>query len=291
MRIWQALTFSDMDQLDELALAAEALGYHGITFGDHWITARDQLENYLYSEDGSVAWRAETHWPDPWVQIAALAKITRTLHFLTTVYVLPMRDVFSAAKAIATASYIADGRVVLGAGCGWQRLEFDLVKQPFEKRGRHFDEQLTVLEKLWSGEMVEHHGEFYDFAPLQMSPPPPAKIPIYIGGDSPVALARAARFDGWVGAAYPFEQILPMVGQLKQEREKLGRSMVDFAVVVGCLDLTPERAELLREAGVTDLMKLTWMAGGKALPCSVEYKIEDMTAFAERYVKGRKPAS
>jgi probable F420-dependent oxidoreductase len=279
------MTFSDMGQLDELAQAAERLGYYGMTLGDHWVTARDQLENYLYSEDGSVSWRAETHWPDPWVQIAALAKVTRTLRFMTTVYVLPMRDVFSAAKAVSTAAVISGGRVHLGVGCGWQQLEFDLVRRPFRQRGRHFDEQLELLGKLWSGRMVEHRGAFYDFQPLQMSPPPPARIPIYIGGDSVLALRRAARYDGWVGAAYEYEKIPPLLAQLRRERESAGKSLDDFAVVLGCYDLTPERFEQLRALGVTDLLKLTWMRDGKAHAAPAAEKIADMAAFAQTYLR------
>lgn len=285
MRVWQAVSYSNLEQLDALAQAAEQLGYYGLTTGDHWVTAQDQLENYLYSEDGSVPWRADTHWPDTWVQFAALAKITRTLRFMSSVYVLPMRDVFSIAKAVSTAAYISDGRMHLGVGSGWQQFEFDLVRQPFAKRGRHFDEQLEVLGKLWSGEMVEHHGEFYDFAPLQMSPPPPSHIPIYIGGDSALALRRAARYDGWIGAAYQFEQIPPLLAQLRQERENIGLGMDNFAVILACYDLTPDRFKRLIDLGVTDLMKLCWMKNGKAMIAPTAYKIADMEDFAKTYIR------
>ena len=99
------------------------------------------------------------------------------------------------------------GRVHLGVGVGWQKLEFSLGGQPFERRGRHVDEQLRVLRALWSGEMVEHDGEFYSFPRVRMLPTPAARVPIYIGGTSQAAFRRAASHDGWEGAVYPWEEI------------------------------------------------------------------------------------
>ena len=69
------------------------------------------------------------------------------------------------------------------------------------------DEQLEVLQKLWTGEMVEHQGEFYRFAPIRMLPRPPERIPIYVGGTSEAAFRRAARHDGWEGAVYRWSEI------------------------------------------------------------------------------------
>jgi probable F420-dependent oxidoreductase len=284
MRVWQALTYSNLEELDALAQAAEQFGYHGVTVGDHWVTAQEQLEHYLYSDDGSAPWSADTHWPDAWVQFAALAKVTRNLQFMSSVYVLPMRDVFPVAKAVSTAAYISGGRMHLGVGAGWQQFEFDLVQKPFAKRGRYLDEQLEVLAKLWSGEMVEHHGEFHDFRPLRMSPRPPA-IPIYVGGDSPAALRRAARHDGWIGAGYQFAQIEPLLQQLRKEREKTGRGMEDFAVIVACHDLTPDRFGQLRDMGATDLIKFCWMENGKAMIAPTSYKIADLEQFANTYIR------
>ena len=58
-------------------------------------------------------------WPDRWIQFDALAQATTTLECMTTVYILPLRDVFTAAKAESTTSEVAGGRVQLGVGVGW----------------------------------------------------------------------------------------------------------------------------------------------------------------------------
>jgi len=284
MRFWHGLGYTPIEELEPLALHAEELGFYGITLGDHWVTAETQVDRYEIAKDGERPWEASAPWPDPWVQFAALARATRTLRFMTTVYILPLRDVFTAAKAISTASVISGGRIHLGVGVGWQSLEFSLGGQPFDRRGRHIDEQLEILKKLWTGEMVEHHGDFYDFPRVCMRPPPPSDIPIYVGGTSPAAFRRAARHDGWEGAVYPWDEVERYVAGAKQARLDAGASLDDFRLVVGCTEPTPERMEMLRSWGVTDYLKPPWTEGLLATERTLDYKLEEMSRFAESYM-------
>ncbi len=284
MRFWHGFGYTPLDELEQLSLHAEALGFQGVTLGDHWITAENQIDHYEIAEDGERPWEAEVPWPDPWVQFAALARATRTLEFMTTVYILPLRDVFTAAKAISTAAVVAKGRIHLGVGVGWQALEFSLSGQPFHRRGRHADEQLDVLRKLWTGEMVEHHGEFYDFPRVCMVPKPPGRIPIYVGGTSPTAFARAARHDGWEGAVYPWDEIDSYVSQARQARIAEAGHLDGFRIIVGCTEPTPERMDFLREWGVTDYLKPPWTDGLRATESSLEFKLDEMSKFAGLYL-------
>ncbi len=286
MRFWQYASFTELDQLGEIARRAEALGFEGIAFADHLVTAAAQTDHYSYTDDGAVMWEAQTPWVDPLVQTAALAQITTRLKFLTAVYVLPMRDAFTAAKAVSTAACIANGRLVFGIGAGWESLEFDLVGRPFRKRGRHLDEQIAVMQKLWTGQMVEHHGEFYDFPRVQMVPAPPP-VPICVGGESPAALRRAAQHDGWVGAAYPIEQIPLIVAELRRLRMEAGREMADFALMAGCRDPDDGKVRRMAEIGITDYLKDNWLHEGRAFRSTLEYKLADMERFAERHLHPR----
>ena len=104
MKYWQVLAMTDMDQIPTLARKAEELGFEGITLGDHLITFQQQYESYPESEDAIIRWYPETHWPDPWVQFAAIAQVTTRIKFLTTIFVVPMRDPFSIAKSVSTAA-------------------------------------------------------------------------------------------------------------------------------------------------------------------------------------------
>ena len=202
MKYWQVIALVDMDELPVLARKAEEFGFEGMALADHLVTFETQYQTYDYSDDQTVLWYPETHWPDPWVEIGALSQVTTTLKFMTTVYVLPMRDPFSAAKAIATAARLSNNRVVLGAGIGWQESEFDLAGREFSDRGKRTDEMLEIIVRLMAGETVEYHGQFHDFPRLQMSPGVTRPVPILIGGRSPAAYKRAARFDGWIGAQH-----------------------------------------------------------------------------------------
>ncbi len=287
MRFWQGMGYTPLDELEPLALHAEALGFHGITLGDHWVTPETQVDRYDIAKDGKTPWEHDVPWPDPWVQFAALARATSTLHFMTTVYILPLRDAFTAAKAISTAAVSSGGRVHLGIGVGWQKLEFGLSGQPFHRRGQHVDEQLEVLRKLWTGEMVEHSGEFYRFPRLRMLPAPPSRIPIYVGGTSDAAFRRAARHDGWEGAVYPWEEIEDYVKRAKAARLELAGTLDGFHMVVGCTEPTPERLATLREWGVTDYLKPPWTQGLQATRTTLAYKRDEMSRFVETYGVGR----
>lgn len=283
MKYWQAISFCELDQLEPICKRAEALGFQGVTFGEHLVTAETATQAYDYSDDGRVLWDADTPWPDPWVQIAALARATERLEFMTTVYVLPMRDPFTAAKSISTAACIAGGRIHLGVGVGWQEMEFELVGRPYKARGRHLDEQLEILTKLWSGEMVEHRGEFYQFDRLQMSPAPPEPIPVLIGGHSAPAFRRAARHDGWAGACYPFEQLPALLEAARAERIAAAGSLDGYRMLAGCSDPSVERLRMMKELGVTDYLKPTWLKDGRAARSSLEDKLAEMERFAETY--------
>ncbi len=289
MRFWQGLGYTPIDELEPLAVHAESLGFYGITLGDHLITAEEQRDRYdtSVSKDGKRPWDSDVPWPDPWVQFAALARATDRLRFMTTVYVLPLRDAFTAAKAISTAAVVSKGRIHLGVGVGWQSLEFSLSGRPFDRRGRHVDEQLEVLARLWTGEMVEHHGEFYDFPRLNMLPSPPSPIPIYVGGASPAAFARAARHDGWEGAIYSWDLIERYVRQAADARRDLVGHLDDFRIIVGCSEPTPARMQQLEEWGVTDFLKPPWTSGHRSTRTSLAHKLDEMAAFAEVYGVGR----
>ena len=282
MKLWQVMAMTDIDELPTLAKRAEELGFEGVTLGDHLVTFATQYEAYDYSDDSQVLWYPETHWPDPWVQIGALAQITTRLKFLNTIYVLPMRDPLNAAKAISTAVRISNDRVVLGVGIGWQETEFRIAGQSFKDRGKRTDEMLQVMKLLMSGDMVEFHGEFYDFEPLQMSPGIKRDLPIMIGGYSPAAFRRAARHDGWVGSQHDIEEVAPIVAALQQARSALAKDG-PFEIILGLKKPTADNIRRAAELGVTLLFRGAWLdQNGRASTMTLQQKLDDMARFAEQ---------
>ena len=286
MKFWQCMALVDMDQLPTLCQKAEELGFEGMSIGDHWITFESQYQAYDYSKDSAVLWYPETHFPDPWVAIGALSQVTTRLKFMTTVYVLPMRDPFSAAKAISTAIRYSNDRVVLGVGIGWQASEFALAGQAFENRGKRADEMLDIIQRLMTGEVVDYHGQFYDFPKLQMSPGITKPVPILVGGRSPAAYRRAARFDGWIGAQYRPEEIPPIAAALKTERAALGKADAPLEIQVNLYDYSADTIKRAEDSGVTQIHKSAWLdENGRASRMSLEDKIGDMERFAERFIR------
>jgi probable F420-dependent oxidoreductase len=221
----------------------------------------------------------------------ALAQLTRRLKFMTTVCVAPMRDPFTLAKAVSTAARLGKDRVILGVGIGWQESEFRLVERGFRDRGARTDELLEVLRLLMSGEMVEFHGRFFDFPPLQMAPGTQRPVPVWIGGHSPAALKRAARHDGWIGAIHDIDGLRTLMDALRRERSALGRGMDDFGTTLaligaGTRDADPGPAiRRAADLGVQSIYRDAWIdERGRASVLTLEQKLADMERFAARYL-------
>ena len=254
MRFWLGASFSDTGEFLELARAAERCGIDTLTLSDHIFFA-DFETPYPY---GKMRWTAQTHWPDPWITIGAMAAVTTTLRFAPNVYVAPARDLFTVAKQVSTAAALSGGRVSFGVGVGWCREEFEATGQDFHTRGRRLDEMIPALRELWTGRTVEHHGRFYDFGPLSMSPPG-GDIPVYVGGDSDAALRRAARIgDGWVGnRIYTEERLDEVLLRLNGFLKEYGRGPIE---VVAPLAVLPDAATYRKFAdkGVTATFTAPW---------------------------------
>ena len=286
MRFWQSLAFVEIEQMPELARFCEELGFYGVSYGDHLVTTKNQADEYLYQDSGNVFWNPETHWPDPWVVTAALAQATTTLQFMTTIYILPLRDPLSAAKAISTAAYLSNDRVILGVGVGWQKAEFDMVGQDFHTRGKRADEQLDILPRLMSGEMTEFHGTYYDFPALKMSPGTRKPVQIMVGGYAPAAMRRASRCDGWMATSHEEDEIYPLLEQLDGIRREEAGSDKPFDVWTGVINPQEGVYQRLAAAGVTMVNGCNFMDDdGRTTLSSIDDKKRRLEGFARRFLQ------
>ncbi|MFI6450940.1 TIGR03619 family F420-dependent LLM class oxidoreductase [Streptosporangium amethystogenes] len=290
MQFWLGASFVETGQFVELAGAAERCGIHTLTLSDHIFYA-DFESPYPYSSTGAPRWNAETHWPDAWVTIGAMAAVTTTLRFAPNVYVAPARDLFTVAKQVSTAAVLSGNRVTFGVGVGWCKEEFVQTGQDFHTRGRRLDEMIPALRELWAGGTVAHHGTHYDYGPLSISPVPSAPVPFFVGGDSEAALRRAARTgDGWMGnRIYTEEQLDPVLADLRRYLKEYGRAE-DALQIIAPLAVLPDAATYRRFAdkGVTGTMAAPWWL---ATPeekarygAGIELKVATMERFAEEVV-------
>jgi probable F420-dependent oxidoreductase len=276
-----ATAYIDPSELTAIARAADERGYHAMTVADHVVNLAELTTEYPYTEDGKRRWEPFTPWVDPWVTIGAMGAVTERLRFFTNVYVLPMRDPFTVAKMVATASALTGGRVGLGVGMGWCEEEFDLLGEPFRKRGKRADEMLALLAELWSDGWTEHHGEFYDVPRLEMTPTPPSPVPIYVGGMSDAALRRAARHDGWISDLISTAEAADLRQRIEDERERLGRTDVDFSMIASLNDAVGlDDYRRAADVGVTDVLTMPWaFYGGFGL--DLQGKLDGLHRFAD----------
>jgi len=270
MQFWSGTAF--MDSAEALAVASmlDDAGYDGMICADHLIYPRVLQSRYPTGAE-RPPWSPETAWPDSWILIGAMAVVTRRLRFSNAVYVAPARPLLEVAKQVATAAVISEDRVSLAVGIGWMREEFDLMGQDFSNRGKRLDEMIPALRALWQGGWVSWSGRYYRVPELMLEPHPSTPVPILCGGESDVALRRAARLcDGWVGTAYAWDDAVGYVQKLTALRREYGRQGEPFEIMLALLE--PPSVDLYRRAedlGITAVMCAPW-AGGQDYRPSIE---------------------
>jgi probable F420-dependent oxidoreductase len=248
-------TYIPADQLAPVAMAAEELGFDAISLPDHVVYPFEVQTPYPYAKDpatGRAPWDESGEWPDPVVASAVVTAVTTRLRAITGVFVLPMRDPLLVAKAFSTLSAVSPGRVILGIGAGWMREEFEILGFDFATRGPRTDEAIEVMRRLWTGGRVGHDGRFFAFPDVAMQPAPAGgAVPIYIGGDSPPALRRAARLgDGCLPPLHSQPRTAEHLATIARIREEHGRTgpfeYVASAVAMG----SPQELMTLAALGV-----------------------------------------
>ncbi|MGI9285925.1 MAG: TIGR03619 family F420-dependent LLM class oxidoreductase [Pseudomonadales bacterium] len=286
MKFWQAITWAETEQLPEIAKFAEEVGFYGLMGGDHAVYPETIAAKYPYSDDGLPPMQPDWEYPDQWVSMAAMAAVTKKIKFTTGVYVLPARNPHEVARATATLAILSDNRFVLGVGAGWMKEEFNIYGIDFRRRGKRLDECIEVLRKLWQGGMVEHHGEFYDFPRVQLSPAPSTAPPVYVGGANPAALRRAAFLgDGWIGAGNMAAEIPGVIGELNALRQQAGRDHLPFETMIGVKDtLSVDLLKRLQDQGMTSTVSYPF-SFALGLCSSLDDKKRFMEEFARAFIQ------
>ncbi|PKW15608.1 TIGR03619 family F420-dependent LLM class oxidoreductase [Saccharopolyspora spinosa] len=287
MKFTLSVAMSPLDQLTELARAAEECGYASIALPDSLFYSEQVSAEYPYTPDGSRMWTAETPWVDPLVAAAAMGSVTSRLRFYTSVLKLGPRNPVLLARQLASVAVLTGDRFGLGIGLGWAPEEFEWCGAPYAKRGARVDEAIEVLRLILGGGMVEHHGEFFDFDRLQMSPAPSQPVPIYIGGHTKAALRRAARVgDGWASAMMGIDELRTTIDQLTELRSSYGRAGEPFEIQAVCVDSFGvdgyrEQAEI----GVTDAIVVPWLLDGHGFDADLATKQASIAKFSETVIE------
>jgi probable F420-dependent oxidoreductase len=175
----------------------EAAGIDQVSVVDHILMGED-FSGYPY---GKFEFPLTYPWWEPVTLLAALASTTQRIRLVTSVIVSPLRPAVLLAKQLTTLDHLADGRVDLGVGVGWQKAEYDAAGVPWDHRFTQMEEQIRACKLLWTEAPASYRGSYVSFSGIHQRPFPlqAGGIPVWLGvGDSDGSLARVAELaDGW----------------------------------------------------------------------------------------------
>jgi len=231
------------EQVLRLATRADELRYDSIFVTDHVVLPVSAARSvYPYASSGQLPGGANQDYLDPLALLGWLAHATRRIRLGTSVLVLPYRNPLVTAKVLATIDRLSGGRLILGAGVGWLREEFEAVgAPPFDERGRVTDEYIDLMRTTWVTDPVTFEGRYYKVKDVHALPKPAQRggIPVWIGGHTDSAVRRAATLgDGWhpialrpPGLLFP-EEYGKRVAQIAQWAKDAGRNPREITLSV-----------------------------------------------------------
>jgi probable F420-dependent oxidoreductase len=162
------------------------------------------------------------------VAMAAIAGATAKIRFGFNVASIALRDPIMVAKQCATIDMLSKGRLLPAFGLG-SAMSQDYVATgtPTKRRGKKADEALELVSRLWREDDVTFQGEFYQYKAATISPKPHnARIPLWIGGSSDVAIKRTARIGtGWLGGIDSPASVGRVIRGIKAELTNLDRDI------------------------------------------------------------------
>ena len=242
---------------------AEALGAKQLLIYDHVLGAdRSRPGGFKGPYDKDVAFH------EPLTTFAYIAGVTETIELVTTILILPQRQTALVAKQVAEIAMLSNNRFRLGIGTGWNKIEYESLNVPFERRGARQAEQVELLRALWQEDSLDYAGKFHRVDMASINPRPDQHIPIWFGGAAPAALKRCARLgDGWIPLMGANDAAKAAVALLKSERTAVGKSWDGFEILAQAQYAggTPERwlshSSKWQEIGATKIAVATHNAG------------------------------
>ena len=218
---------NDPAAIRDWAQAAEDLGYEYIEVPDHVFgaTARNGW---------TPRYDAFAPFHETFTTMAYLAATTKTIKLSSGVLILPQRQTGLVAKQAAEVDLLSDGRLRLGVGVGWNHVEYEALDCEWKTRGIKQAEQIEVLRKLWTEELVTFEGHFHKYNEVTIVPSPKQRpIPIWIGGSADKVIKRAAKLgDGWMPILSPDNEGKTALEKLYTYLEEFGRKREGFGIEV-----------------------------------------------------------
>ena len=216
---------TDPAKIRDWAQAAEGLGYHCIEVADHVFGAAPRGDwKPVYSETDP--------FHETFTTMAFIAAVTKTIQLCSGVLILPQRQTGLVAKQAAEVDILSGGRLRLGVGVGWNHVEYEALGTDWRTRGARQAEQIEVMRRLWTEDLVTFDGRFHKLTAVNLLPVPVQRpIPIWFGGSSDAVLERAARLgDGWMPILAPDAEGEAKLARLREHLKAFGRDPATFGL-------------------------------------------------------------
>jgi probable F420-dependent oxidoreductase len=250
----------------DVAEEADRLGFESIWVPEHLVVPLSSGGSPHYGSDHPPI---PSNVPifDAFGILCHLAARTGRIRLGTHVYNIGLRHPFITARAATTVDVLSAGRLELGIGASWLRAEWEAVGLDFDRRGARVDEAIEVCRLLWSEDVVEFHGEFFDFGPLAFEPKPVQRPgpPLQIGGDGPAAARRVVAVGaGWMPMNHKLEELPESLAAITERGRRTGRTAPIQVTLTGDVR-TLEDVERHAEAGVTRLIVRPYSRSSEAI--------------------------
>jgi probable F420-dependent oxidoreductase len=238
-----------------IAHKAEELGFESLWIPEHIMLPVNYKSPYPYSSSGRMPAPPESPLHDPMLVLAYVAAITTKIRLATGIYVLPIRNPFTTAKAVASLDVLSGGRFIFGVGIGWLEEEFEGVGSNFRDRALRSREYIALLKELWTSDDPVYHGKTVSIEGFKMNPKPVQKPhpPFVFGGSTEPSLRRTARLgDGWYGIGETLGETERVIKRLREHEQEQHRSKPLELTVAPRFGgpITVDQVKRLRDMGV-----------------------------------------
>ena len=174
---------------------------------------------------------------DPLETLTYLAGNTQRISLGSSIIDILFHNPVILARRFATLDVLSGGRVIAGLGLGWSKDEYDASGIPFSHKGARADEYMQVLKRIWTDDVVEFRGQFYNIPASKIGPKPVQKPhpPILLGAYSPKAFPRIVNYaDGWIPIAgsVPLEQQEQAINGLREAARKANKDPSNIRIFV-----------------------------------------------------------
>lgn len=220
-----------------IANEAEKEGINSVWVLDRLLWPLNPQTPYKATPDGALPVDFQSVL-DPLTTLTYVAGVTKRILLGTSIIDMFFQNPVILAKRFATLDILSDGRTISGLGIGWSKDEYEVSGVPYKDKGSRADEFLQVLRKIWTDDVVEFKGQFYNIPASKIGPKPLQKPhpPILLGGFSPKTFSRIVNYaNGWIGVAGfgPLKQLEQVINGLRESARKVDKDPSNIGIYLG----------------------------------------------------------